>query len=269
MHPDVRVGAEIVGLPRVVEIHDSTKSALEAFAQAGAVMAGAVTPPVAAPQPSQGGDRRTSSPSRIEEGAGAPEAVVLQAFSGPSLIAAVGAVSDRAGRASAALRQAGIPHVVVGGLAVAAWVARVDQEAVRTSQDVHLLVRREDFPRVVEALQAVGFVPREIAGAYRFLDGPRGSVRGALGIVFAGEKVRADDRLPAPEVTDAEAGPGFPVPTLDALVRMTLTSFRLQDQLHLLDMLEVGLIDGRWCGRVPPELGARLAELVAQRDRES
>jgi anti-anti-sigma factor len=34
MHPDVRVGAEIVGLNRVVEIHDSAKSALEAFAQA-------------------------------------------------------------------------------------------------------------------------------------------------------------------------------------------------------------------------------------------
>jgi anti-anti-sigma factor len=34
MHPDVRVGAEIVGLNWVVEIHDSAKSALEAFAQA-------------------------------------------------------------------------------------------------------------------------------------------------------------------------------------------------------------------------------------------
>jgi hypothetical protein len=185
------------------------------------------------------------------------------------MIAAVGAVYDRAGRASAALGQAGIPHVVLGGLAVAAWVARVDPEAVLTSKDVPLLVRREDYPRVVELLQAAGYVPQESAGAHRFLDGPRGSARGALRIVFAGEKVRADDRLPAPEVTEAEAGPGFPVPTLDALVRMTLTSFRLQDQLHLLDLLEVGLIDGRWCGRVPPELGVRLEEIVAQRDRES
>ena len=31
LHPDVRVGAEILGLNQVVEIHHSEKSALEAF----------------------------------------------------------------------------------------------------------------------------------------------------------------------------------------------------------------------------------------------
>lgn len=34
MHPDVHVGAEIVGLPHVVEFYESEESALEAFAQA-------------------------------------------------------------------------------------------------------------------------------------------------------------------------------------------------------------------------------------------
>ncbi len=34
IHPDVRVGAEIVGLPHVVEFYDSEESALKAFAQA-------------------------------------------------------------------------------------------------------------------------------------------------------------------------------------------------------------------------------------------
>jgi anti-anti-sigma factor len=33
MDPDVRVGADIVGLPTVVEIHDSEASALRAFEQ--------------------------------------------------------------------------------------------------------------------------------------------------------------------------------------------------------------------------------------------
>ena len=33
MHPDVRIGAEIVGLPHVVEFYDSEESALRAFAQ--------------------------------------------------------------------------------------------------------------------------------------------------------------------------------------------------------------------------------------------
>jgi anti-sigma B factor antagonist len=31
MHPDVRVGGDIVGLPLVVEIHDTEESALKAF----------------------------------------------------------------------------------------------------------------------------------------------------------------------------------------------------------------------------------------------
>jgi anti-anti-sigma regulatory factor len=34
MHPDVRVGADIVGLPHVVELYDSEEAALKAFAQA-------------------------------------------------------------------------------------------------------------------------------------------------------------------------------------------------------------------------------------------
>jgi anti-sigma B factor antagonist len=34
MHPDVRVGSDIVGLPLVVEIHDTEESALKAFAPA-------------------------------------------------------------------------------------------------------------------------------------------------------------------------------------------------------------------------------------------
>jgi anti-sigma B factor antagonist len=34
MHPDVRVGCDIVGLPLVVEIDDTEADALEAFAQA-------------------------------------------------------------------------------------------------------------------------------------------------------------------------------------------------------------------------------------------
>ncbi len=34
MHQDVRVGADIVGLPLVVEIHDTEESALKAFALA-------------------------------------------------------------------------------------------------------------------------------------------------------------------------------------------------------------------------------------------
>jgi hypothetical protein len=50
---------------------------------------------------------------------------------------------------------------------------------------------------------------------------------------------------------------------------MKLTSFRLKDKVHLLDLLEVGLIDASWCDRFPPLLGARLRELLESADREA
>jgi hypothetical protein len=202
-------------------------------------------------------------------GDGGMTAVTLKDFSWERMVAAVADVRQRACRAARALQRAGIPHMVIGGHAVAAWVARVDQEAVRNTKDVDLLLRREDLPRTIAELQSVGFIHQNIAGVDLFLDGPQGSVRSAIHVLFAGEKVRPDYLLPAPEVGESQAGPDFPVPTLDALVRMKLTSFRLKDQLHLLDLLEVGLIDASWCSRFPAELSARLGQLIETREREA
>ena len=193
----------------------------------------------------------------------------LKDFSWERMIAAVDAVRERARRIAAALDRAEIPYAVIGGNAIAAWVARVDVEAVRNTKDVDLLVRREDFERVIDAAESVGFVHQNVAGVDLFLDGPEGSVRSAIHVVFAREKVRPDYVLPAPDVTESEAGPEFTVVALDALVRMKLTSFRLRDRVHLLDLLEVGLIDESWCDRLPPELGARLRELIESADREA
>ena len=194
--------------------------------------------------------------------------VLLKDFSWERMIAAVDAVRERACRAAAALSQAGIPHAVIGGNAVAAWVARVDVEAVRNTKDVDLLVRRRDFARLVATLESVGFVHHTVADADLFLDGPDGSVRSAVHIVYAGERVRPDYVLPAPDVTESEAGPDFAVAKLEALVRMKLTSFRLKDRVHLLDLVEVGLIDQSWCQRLPAELATRLHELIDSLESE-
>jgi hypothetical protein len=53
---------------------------------------------------------------------------------------------------------------------------------------------------------------------------------------------------------------------LDALVRMKLTSFRLKDRVHILDLIEVGLVDESWLPRVPDELRSRLQELLDNLD---
>jgi hypothetical protein len=66
----------------------------------------------------------------------------------------------------------------------------------------------------------------------------------------------------APTIEETESDAAFRVLTLDALVRMKLTSFRRKDQGHLLNMIDVGLIDDTWLGSVPSQLADRLKELL-------
>jgi hypothetical protein len=61
---------------------------------------------------------------------------------------AVEKVRERMVRAARALEQAGVPYAVIGGNAVANGVARVDEAAVRNTQVVDFLLRREDLPAV-------------------------------------------------------------------------------------------------------------------------
>lgn len=81
-------------------------------------------------------------------------------------------------------------------------------------------------------------------------------------VVFAGENARSEYVLPAPDVDESERGGEFRYLTLDALVGMKLTSYRCKDQVHILDMIDVGLIDDAWCDRLPSELAVRLRELL-------
>lgn len=178
------------------------------------------------------------------------------------MIRAVEKVKERLLRAAAALEKAGVPYAVVGGNAVAAWVSRVDEAAVRNTQDVDFLLRRADLDAAEAALKPAGFIRRHVKSIDMFLDGPNAKARDAVHILFAGEKVRPESVYPSPDVTESEATPGFRVVTLDALVRMKLTSFRDKDRTHLRDMLEVGLIDQAWCDRLPGELASRLQELI-------
>lgn len=86
--------------------------------------------------------------------------------------------------------------------------------------------------------------------------------REAVRVVFAGEKVRPEEALPNPDVTEAQRAAHFHVLSLEALVQIKLTAFRRKDQVHLGDMLEVGLIDATWKDRYPPELAERLQLLI-------
>jgi len=178
------------------------------------------------------------------------------------MVRAVEKVRDRMHRAARALEDAGIPYAVIGGNAVAAHVARVDESSVRNTQDVDILLRRDNLEAAKAALSTAGFVFRHVKGIDMFLDGPNAKARDAVHIIYAGERVRAGDPVPAPEIGESEATPLYRVVALDSLVKMKLTSFRDKDRMHLRDMLDVGLVDETWLPRLPAELASRLKELL-------
>jgi hypothetical protein len=178
------------------------------------------------------------------------------------MVRAVEKVRDRLKRAAAALEGAGVPYAVAGGNAVAAWVATIDEAAIRNTQDVDIVLRREDLPAARAALEGAGFVYRHAASVDMFLDGAQAKARDAVHIVFAKEKVRPEYVEPAPGVENPFVDKNVRILPLESLVRMKLTSNRLKDKVHLQDMLEVGLIDSSWTRKLPPELAARLQELL-------
>ncbi|MGQ0633218.1 MAG: hypothetical protein ACT4QC_01300 [Planctomycetaceae bacterium] len=182
------------------------------------------------------------------------------------MIRAVEKVRERLHRATAALDAAGVPYAVIGGNAVAAWVSRVDESAVRNTQDVDLLIDRADLDLATAALQSAGFVHRRAAGIELFLDGPSAKAREAVHIIFAGEKVRREYGYPAPDILESERSAQFRVLSLDALVRMKLTSFRRKDQVHIDDLVEVGLVDESWYAKLPSDLATRLKQLIDTHD---
>lgn len=180
--------------------------------------------------------------------------------------AAVENVRQRMVRASQCLQAAGIPHAIVGGNAVAAWVATVDPSAARNTQDVDILARREDFPRLAAALSAAGFIHERVLGVDVFLDGPEALPSQAVQLVWAGHKVRDHYVEPAPNPGARHSLGGLEMLNLEDLVRMKLTSFRLRDRVHLQDLIGVGLVTADWPGRFHPVLADRLREILANPD---
>jgi len=175
---------------------------------------------------------------------------------------AIEKVRQRLLRAARALEQAHVAYAVAGGNAVAAWVSRVDETAVRNTQDVDILLRRNDLLAARAALEQAGFVYRHAASMDMFLDGPDAKARDAVHIVFASEKVRPDYPITAPDVSESEETETFRLVSLEALVKMKLTSFRDKDRVHVRDLIEVGLVDASWLRRLPDSLQLRLRELL-------
>lgn len=179
---------------------------------------------------------------------------------------AVEKVRERLERACAALEKHKVPYAVVGGNAVAAWVATVDEGAVRNTRDVDILLNRQDIDRATVALQEAGF-HREVAmGSTLFLDGPDGTPSQGVHILWAAEKVRPEYVDASPLPSQSQNLEGMQIVEMERLVSMKLNSYRRKDQVHLLDLIGVGLVDEAWPARFSQVLSERLQELLDDPD---
>lgn len=175
-------------------------------------------------------------------------------------------VRERLLKTARTLEAACVPYCVIGGNAVQVHVGRVDPAAVRNTRDVDILLRRVDLPRAIVAMEAAGFIYRHADSIDMFLDGRGAKARDAVHVLFANEKVRQEYLLPTPDVDDCDDGIDFRTVSLEALLKLKLTSFRKKDQVHVLDMLDVELIDASWVEKLPPGLGERLQQLIDDPD---
>ena len=179
---------------------------------------------------------------------------------------AVEIVKERLRRVTKALNEAEVPYAVIGDNAVQHWVAQVDESVVRNTRDVDIILNEGDLDRAIVALEQVGFIYRRATSVSMFLDGPKAKARDAVHVLFAGKKVREEYPEPVPHIDEYELIEGARTLPLEALVRMKLTSFRREDQVHILDMISIDMIDETWLPRFSPELRQRLQELLDDPD---
>src|SRR5580698_9865538 len=107
-------------------------------------------------------------------------------------------ITDRLQRIARAFEEAGVAYALVGGQAVAMWVATRDPAAVRTTKDVDILLLRQDLPKARAAAANVDFDYFEVIGVGMFLERSDPNPRKGVHVLWAGEKVRPEYPLPSP-----------------------------------------------------------------------
>lgn len=177
-------------------------------------------------------------------------------------------LTDRLNRITDSLTKLGVPYALVGGQAVIFWVATKDPATVRTTKNVDILIDRADLAKAKAAAIAAGLEYVEVVDVGMFVEPSDPNPKHGVHLVWAGEKVKADDPLPTPTVDERqELEPGKSVVSLSGLVRMKLTANRDKDRVHLRDMIDVGLIDRAMVQGLPAELAERLEAMLTEAGR--
>ena len=177
---------------------------------------------------------------------------------------AVEKVNDRLRKTVRILEDAKVPYAVIGGHAVRAWVAQVDEAALRTTKDVDILVRPVDLPALTAAMTSAGFYHRNTSGLDMFVEHPDASARDAVHVLLVGNVERFGEANP--DIEPAALANDFRTVELPTLVRMKLNAFRDKDRVHLRDMISLGMIDASWLDYYPTQLRLRLEQLLNDPD---
>lgn len=159
------------------------------------------------------------------------------------------------------LEQAGVPHELVGGLAVFLHVENADSTHSSLTRDIDLMIRREDLASTIAIAEKHGFRFRHSAGLDMLLYGETTSARNAVHLLFTGEKVKDSQVEPHPTIRPVRAGlhgQDFLVIAVDDLLRMKLSSYRDKDRVHVRGMDAAGLITPAVERHLNNELAARL-----------
>ena len=173
---------------------------------------------------------------------------------------AVEKVNERLRKAVRILEESQVPYAVIGGHAIRAWVAQVDEAALRTTQDVDILVRPEDLQALIAAMTAAGWHHRVANELDMFVEHPEASARDAIHVLLCGRVEGGGE--PNPDIPPTTRAGDFQTIPLETLVRMKLNAFRRKDQVHLLDLISLGMIDESWLDRFPERLIERLKTLL-------
>jgi hypothetical protein len=177
---------------------------------------------------------------------------------------------SRAERFTRALDDAGIPYAICGGMAVMAWVTASNPDYVRNTKDVDVCLRRADLPSVTAAVAPHGFCFVEVNGVSMYLDGPDGTSKHAVHVVFAGEPGSRWERESVPDLGPGVRDPAFPWARseLERLLTMKLIAQRMHDQTHVADLWRAGAIDRAIADRLPDSLRSRFLEWIATAERQ-
>jgi len=177
---------------------------------------------------------------------------------------AVEKVNERLRKTVGILEAAKVPYAVIGGHAVRAWVAQVDEAALRTTRDVDILIRPADLTGLISAMTAAGYYHRITNGLNMFVEHPDASARDAVHVLLVGNIERSGE--PNPDIEPAARAADFQTVKFETLVRMKLNAFRDKDRVHLRDMISLGMIDTSWLEKFPEPLRVRLEELLNDPD---